>query len=91
MLEVSFRNLYVLIKKTRAASNYEAKDIELLEGLDPVRKRPGMYIGGTDKKSLHHLASEIIDNAMDEAVAGHANKIEVKLLENNRLLIKDNG
>ena len=77
--------------KTRAASNYEAKDIELLEGLDPVRKRPGMYIGGTDKKSLHHLASEIIDNAMDEAVAGHANKIEVKLLENNRLLIKDNG
>ena len=80
MLEVSFRNLYVLIMKTRAASNYEAKDIELLEGLDPVRKRPGMYIGGTDKKSLHHLASEIIDNAMDEAVAGHANKIEVKLI-----------
>ena len=77
--------------KIRATSNYEAKDIELLEGLDPVRKRPGMYIGGTDNKSLHHLASEIIDNAMDEAVAGHANKIEVKLLENNRLLIKDNG
>ena len=77
--------------KIRATSNYEAKDIELLEGLDPVRKRPGMYIGGTDKKSLHHLASEIIDNSMDEAVAGQANKIEVKLLDNNRLLIKDNG
>ena len=73
------------------ANNYEAKDIELLEGLEPVRKRPGMYIGGTDKESLHHLASEIIDNAMDEAVAGYATKIEIKLLKNNQLLIKDNG
>ena len=66
------------------ANNYEAKDIELLEGLEPVRKRPGMYIGGTDKESLHHLASEIIDNAMDEAVAGYATKIEIKLLKNNQ-------
>ena len=77
--------------KKNNKSNYEAKDIELLEGLDPVRKRPAMFIGGTDKNSLHHLASEIIDNAMDEAVAGFANKIEIKLLENNKLLIRDNG
>ena len=77
--------------KKNNRSNYEAKDIELLEGLDPVRKRPAMFIGGTDKNSLHHLASEIIDNAMDEAVAGFANKIEIKLLENNKLLIRDNG
>ena len=77
--------------KKNNRSNYEAKDIELLEGLDPVRKRPAMFIGGTDKNSLHHLASEIIDNAMDEAVAGFANKIEIKLLENNKLLVRDNG
>mgnify|MGYP003299477831 FL=1 len=77
--------------KTRAASNYEAKDIELLEGLDPVRKRPGMYIGGTDKKSLHHLASEIIDNAMDEAVANFASFIEVKVEKDNIITVYDNG
>ena len=61
------------------ASGYSAKDIEVLEGLEPVRRRPGMYIGGTDERALHHLFAEILDNAMDEAVAGHARSIEVKL------------
>lgn len=70
---------------------YTAKDIEVLEGLEPVRRRPGMYIGGTDSNALHHMAIEIIDNAMDEAVAGHASEIHVKLLENNFLQISDNG
>ena len=58
------------------ADDYSAKDIEVLEGLEPVRRRPGMYIGGTDETALHHLAAEILDNAMDEAVAGHASFIE---------------
>ncbi len=58
---------------------YTAKDIEVLEGLEPVRRRPGMYIGGTDGNALHHLAAEIIDNSMDEAVAGHASRIELEL------------
>lgn len=71
--------------------SYTAKDIEVLEGLEPVRRRPGMYIGGTDSTALHHMAVEIIDNAMDEAVAGHASEIHVKLLENNILQISDNG
>ena len=59
--------------------DYSAKDIEVLEGLEPVRKRPGMYIGGTDEKALHHLFAEVLDNSMDEAVAGHATRIEVEL------------
>ena len=58
---------------------YTADDIEVLEGLEPVRRRPGMYIGGTDEKALHHLFAEVIDNAMDEALAGHATFIEVEL------------
>jgi topoisomerase-4 subunit B len=70
---------------------YTAKDIEVLEGLEPVRRRPGMYIGGTDERSLHHLAAEIMDNAMDEAVAGHANRIEVELAAGDVLSIRDNG
>ena len=60
-----------------AEGNYTAADIEVLEGLEPVRRRPGMYIGGTDEKALHHLFAEVIDNAMDEALAGHASFIEV--------------
>ena len=58
---------------------YSAKDIEVLEGLEPVRRRPGMYIGGTDERALHHLFAEVLDNSMDEAVAGHANWIDVSL------------
>ncbi len=57
-------------------SNYSAKDIEILEGLEPVRKRPGMYIGGTDETAFHHLATEIIDNSMDEVTAGYAKNIQ---------------
>ena len=76
---------------TPEAASYSAKDIEVLEGLEPVRRRPGMYIGGTDENALHHLAAEILDNAMDEAVAGHADRIEVVLEAGNWLLVRDNG
>ena len=60
--------------------SYNAADIEVLEGLEPVRKRPGMYIGGVDSTALHHLSVEIIDNAMDEAIAGHAKKIQIEAM-----------
>ena len=70
---------------------YDASSIEVLEGLEPVRKRPGMYIGGTDERALHHLVAEILDNSMDEAVAGHANRIEVELHEDYAVTIRDNG
>ena len=72
-------------------TDYSAKDIEVLEGLEPVRRRPGMYVGGTDEAALHHLAAEVLDNAMDEAVAGHASFIEVSLEDGNWLTIRDNG
>jgi topoisomerase-4 subunit B len=71
--------------------SYDASSIEVLEGLEPVRRRPGMYIGGTDARALHHLAAEVIDNSMDEAVAGHASRIEVTLERGNRLTVSDNG
>ena len=74
-----------------AASGYSAKDIEVLEGLEPVRKRPGMYIGGTDERALHHLFAEVLDNAMDEAVAGHAKFIEVRLEADGALVVRDDG
>src|SRR5476651_1730437 len=74
-----------------ASKVYTAKDIEVLEGLEPVRRRPGMYIGGTDVHAMHHLAAEIIDNAMDEAVAGHAIRIELELKAGNVLSVRDNG
>ncbi|WP_019053713.1 DNA topoisomerase IV subunit B [Sphingobium xenophagum] len=74
-----------------SSSGYDASAIEVLEGLEPVRRRPGMYIGGTDERALHHLASEVLDNSMDEAVAGHATRIEVTLEAGNRLTIIDNG
>ena len=70
---------------------YSAKDIEVLEGLEPVRRRPGMYIGGTDERALHHLFAEVLDNAMDEAVAGHARTIEVKLEADGALSVRDDG
>jgi topoisomerase-4 subunit B len=72
-------------------SSYTAKDIEVLEGLEPVRRRPAMYIGGTDEGGLHHLFAEVLDNSMDEAVAGHANRIEVHLAADGTCSVSDNG
>jgi len=72
-------------------NSYTAADIEVLEGLEPVRKRPGMYIGGTDERAMHHLVAEVLDNAMDEAVAGHADTIHVEMLPGNQILVRDNG
>jgi len=74
-----------------ASGGYDASSIEVLEGLEPVRKRPGMYIGGTDERALHHLVAEVLDNSMDEAVAGHANRIEVELNADFSVTIRDNG
>jgi topoisomerase IV subunit B len=74
-----------------AEQNYTARHIEVLEGLEPVRRRPGMYIGGTDEKALHHLFAEVIDNAMDEALAGHAHFIEVEFSADGFLTVNDNG
>src|ERR1700756_5789706 len=74
-----------------AESGYTAKHIEVLEGLEPVRRRPGMYIGGTDEKALHHLFAEVIDNAMDEALAGHATWIEVVMEADGFVTVTDNG
>ena len=73
------------------SGSYSAADIEVLEGLEPVRRRPGMYIGGTDSNALHHLFAEVIDNSMDEAIAGHANRIEVHLGEDGFITVSDNG
>src|ERR1700710_2913634 len=70
---------------------YTAADIEVLEGLEPVRRRPGMYIGGTDSNALHHLFAEVIDNSMDEAIAGHANRIEVDFSADGFVTVVDNG
>jgi topoisomerase IV subunit B len=71
--------------------SYSAKDIEVLEGLEPVRRRPGMYVGGTDERALHHLAAEALDNAMDEAVSGHATRIELELSAEGWVTVRDNG
>jgi topoisomerase-4 subunit B len=81
-------------EKLPSAANggsYSAADIEVLEGLEPVRRRPGMYIGGTDTNALHHLFAEVIDNSMDEAIAGHASRIEVHMGANGMLTVVDNG
>ena len=74
-----------------AEAGYTARHIEVLEGLEPVRRRPGMYIGGTDEKALHHLFAEVIDNAMDEALAGHADWIEVEMAADGFVTVTDNG
>src|SRR6201999_989614 len=74
-----------------AAGSYSAKDIEVLEGLEPVRKRPGMYIGGTDERALHHLFAEVLDNSVDEAIGGHAKLIEITLAADGALTVKDDG
>ena len=75
----------------KKSADYSAKDIEVLEGLEPVRRRPGMYIGGTDERALHHLVAEVLDNAMDEAVAGHASRIELELDADGFVTVRDNG
>ena len=80
-----------LFGSAASPDDYDASNIEVLEGLEPVRHRPGMYIGGTDDRALHHLAAEILDNSMDEAVAGHANRIDFILEARDRLSIRDNG
>jgi topoisomerase-4 subunit B len=74
-----------------AEARYTARDIEVLEGLEPVRRRPGMYIGGTDEKALHHLFAEVIDNSMDEALEGHASFIEVEMEADGFVAVTDNG
>ncbi|MGF7160449.1 topoisomerase-4 subunit B [Rhodoligotrophos appendicifer] len=79
------------VTRAPAESQYTAADIEVLEGLEPVRRRPGMYIGGTDEKALHHLFAEVIDNSMDEAIAGHASFIEVEYGADGFLTVTDNG
>ncbi len=80
-----------LLRAAKRDDSYGAKDIEVLEGLEPVRRRPGMYIGGTDERALHHLVAEVLDNAMDEAVAGHASKIELELQADGYVIVRDNG
>src|SRR5574344_1721069 len=80
-----------LFSKKRGAESYSAQDIEVLEGLEPVRRRPGMYIGGTDESAMHHLVAEVLDNAMDEAVAGYANRIEIELAADDKVTVRDNG
>ena len=80
-----------LLSGDHSADAYSASSIEVLEGLEPVRKRPGMYIGGTDERALHHLVAEILDNSMDEAVAGHASRIEIELLADHSVVVRDNG
>ena len=90
-LETEMTDKAVRRKTGDASESYTAADIEVLEGLEPVRRRPGMYIGGTDEKALHHLFAEVIDNSMDEAVAGHASWIEVRLDADGFLSVTDNG
>ena len=80
-----------LFEEDKSEKDYDASSIEVLEGLEAVRMRPGMYIGGTDERALHHLVAEVLDNSMDEAVAGHASRIEVELLADGSCAISDNG
>ena len=84
-------DLFKAAKTKPVASTYSADSIEVLEGLEPVRRRPGMYIGGSDEAAMHHLINEVFDNSMDEAVAGHASWIEIELQPENRITITDNG
>src|SRR5215475_2841946 len=83
--------LKVASRGISAEAGYTARDIEVLEGLEPVRRRPGMYIGGTDEKALHHLFAEVIDNSMDESLAGHASYIDVELAADGFVTVTDNG
>src|SRR3989344_5153897 len=79
------------MKEKSKENSYSAKDIQVLEGLDPVRKRPGMYIGSTGISGLHHLIWEIVDNSVDEAMAGHAKNIEARLLKDGMVSVEDDG
>ncbi len=81
----------IVQQTVRKREDYSAKDIEVLEGLEPVRRRPALFIGGTDERALHHLAAEVLDNAMDEAVAGHATRIDLELAADNTVTVRDNG
>ena len=83
-------DLFPSNSKKKEAS-YDATDIEVLEGLEPVRRRPGMYIGGTDEAAMHHLVAEVLDNSMDEDVAGHASRIEIDIAPDDQVTIRDNG
>jgi topoisomerase-4 subunit B len=85
------RSIEARVAAASQPGSYSAADIELLEGLEPVRRRPGMYIGGTDANALHHLFAEVIDNSMDEAIAGHATRIEVHFGEDGFITVTDNG
>ncbi len=76
---------------TQTASSYAAKDIQILEGLEAVRRRPGMYVGGTDIKALHHLVYEVVDNSIDEALAGACNRIEIIIHPDSSVTVTDNG
>ena len=78
-------------RASATSSDYTSEDIQVLEGLEAVRLRPGMYIGSTDEHGLHHLVYEIVDNAVDEAMAGHCDHIEVKLERDGTVLVQDNG
>ncbi|MDO8663245.1 MAG: ATP-binding protein, partial [Candidatus Wildermuthbacteria bacterium] len=80
-----------MAKEEQVKQTYTAKDIQVLEGLEPVRKRPGMYIGSTGPEGLHHLIWEVFDNCLDEAMGGHAHNIEVALLKDNKVRISDDG
>jgi len=78
-------------QRPEKGSSYEAKDIYVLKGLEPVRKRPGMYIGSTGVDGLHHLIWEVVDNSLDEAIAGYCTQIGITLMPNNRIAISDDG